>query len=132
MAGPDTEKWKQACKEEIDQHLCNGTWKVVPCKRGMRLLLLKWVLKVKHDGRYKACLVAKGFRQKHGKDYHKVFAVVAKAMSVKLFFALAARFGWPIWHIDIVGAYLNALLKEEIYIQLPDGHDIPGMCRRLL
>lgn len=53
-------------------------------------------------------------------------------MSVKLFFALAAWFGWPIWHIDIVGTYLNALLKEEIYIQLPDGHDIPGICGWLL
>lgn len=132
MNGPDAEKWRHACKQEIDQQLRNGTWKVVPRKKGMRLLPLKWVLKIKHDGRYKARLVAKGFRQHHGKDFHDVFAAVAKAMSVKIFFALSARFGWALYHIDIVTAFLNAWVKEEIYIHLPEGHQIPGMCGRLL
>ena len=98
----------------------------------MRLLPLKWVLKVKHDGHYKAQLVAKGFQQCHGKDFHDVFAAVAKAMSVKIFFTLSTCFGWVLHHIDIVTAFLNAWVKEEIYIHLPEGHQIPGMCGHLL
>lgn len=72
-----------------------------------------------------------GFRQKLGKDFHEVFAAVAKAMSVKMFLAVAAHFGWHLQHIDIVTAFLNAYVKEEIYIQLPEGHEQPGMCGRL-
>lgn len=32
---------------------------------------------------------------------------------------------------DIVTAFLNAYVKAEIYIQLPEGHEQPGMCGRL-
>lgn len=98
----------------------------------MHLLPLKWVLKIKHNGHYKAWLVAKGFQQEYGKDFHEVFAAVAKVMSVKIFLALAACFGWLLYHIDIVTVFLNTWVKEEIYIHLSEGHQIPRMCSCLL
>lgn len=98
----------------------------------MKLLPLKWVLKIKHDGCYKAQLVAKGFQQHYSKDFHDVFTAVAKVISVKIFFALSTHFRWVLYHINIVTVFLNAWMKEEIYIHLPEGHQIPGMCGCLL
>lgn len=75
--------------------------------------------------------MAKGYRQNEGCDFHEVYAAVAKPMSLKLFMALAAKFGWPVRHIDIVGAFpfLNAEVKKEMYIKLPEGHEQRGKCR---
>jgi len=66
---------------------------------GHRILSGKWVYKVKTslepddspDPLYKARWVAKGFGQQYGVDYFETFAAVAKPMSYKILFALAAR-----------------------------------------
>jgi hypothetical protein len=100
----------------------------------MHPLPVRWVFKIKQDGTYKSRLVAKGFRQRAGKDYqiHEVYAAVAKSMSFKVFIALAARFGWVLYSLDIVVAFLNADLKEEIHIQLPEGAEEAGKCGLLV
>lgn len=94
----------------------------------MNPIPVRWFWKRKWDDSYKAQLCAKGFHQCKGYDFHKVYTAVAKPMSVKIFLALAACFKLHIYHIDIVGAFLNAFLKEIIHIQLPEGYTIPGKC----
>jgi hypothetical protein len=44
--------------------------------------------------RYKAWLVAKGYVQRAGVDYDKVFAPVARLESVRLMLAVAAHHSW--------------------------------------
>ncbi|KAG0156253.1 hypothetical protein PDIDSM_3430 [Penicillium digitatum] len=91
MSCVEKDKWLVAAHKELHRHLINGTWKVMPrSKSKMKPLTLRWVFKIKHDGTYKARLVARGFRQIKDLDFYEVYAVVAKPMSFKIFTAIAA------------------------------------------
>ncbi|KAG0153774.1 hypothetical protein PDIDSM_2429 [Penicillium digitatum] len=115
------DKWLVAAHKELHRHLVNGTWRVMSrTKSKKKPLTLRWVFKVKHDGTYKARLVARGFRQVKDLDFYEVYAVVAKPMSFKVFAAVAAAKGWYLHHVDIVTAFLYAELKEPIEIELPE------------
>jgi histone deacetylase 1/2 len=66
-------RWKKAMQEEFDALLRNGTWRLVSPREGKNIIDCKWVFKIKRksDGsieRYKAILVAKGFKQRYGID----------------------------------------------------------------
>ena len=67
--------------EEMQAIDRSNTWELVPPPIGCKLIGLKWIFKLKRnsDGdvvRYKARLVVKGYSQKQGIDYDKVFASV--------------------------------------------------------
>jgi hypothetical protein len=74
MAGPDSDKWYEACMAEMQVHFENGTWELVQLPAGRKAIGSKWVFKIKRnaDGSvdcYKACLVAQGFSQRPGVDF---------------------------------------------------------------
>ena len=70
---PDEQKkWIDAAHKEMAKQLKNGTWRIADIPSKKTLLPLRWVFRIKDDGTYKACLVAKGFRQREGIDYERV------------------------------------------------------------
>eukprot|EP00873_Tetraselmis_striata_P042306 jgi/Tetstr1/462570/TSEL_007556.t1 len=71
--------------------------------------------------RFKARLVAQGFSQQAGVDYHATFSPVVKLSTLRTCLAVAAARGMHIHQIDIETAFLNASLKEEIYMRQPKG-----------
>ncbi|GJP69272.1 hypothetical protein CLOP_g216 [Closterium sp. NIES-67] len=62
-------------------------------------------------------------KQKKGKDYDEVFAPVGKGTTLKVLLAIAALLGWKIWQMDIVTAFLNGIILEEVYMKQPEGLD---------
>ena len=91
----------------------------------------KWVLGVKYDGkgeieRYKARLVARGFDQKYKIDYDETFSPVVKYSSIRTILAYAAMKGLHIHQMDVVTAFLNGILEEDIYMTQPVGYVAPG------
>ena len=46
--------------------------------------------------------------------------------SVQMTAAVAAKYNLKLWHIDFVGAYLNSLTKEDIYMKQLEGFIEPG------
>ena len=66
--------------------------------------------------RYKACVVAKGYVQEQGIDFHEVFVPVACLETIRLLIALAAGNGWKIHHLDRKMTFLYGEFKEEVYI----------------
>lgn len=46
--------------------------------------------------------------------------------TLRAILALAVSLGWSIEHMDVVTAFLNGLLKEEIYMQQPPAFVVSG------
>jgi hypothetical protein len=109
----------------------NRTWELANLPRGHSVITLKWVFKLKMDEagaivKHKARLVARGFVQREGFDFDDTFTPVARMESVRLLFALASQEGWRVHHMDVMPAFLNGDLKEEVYVHQPPGFAIPS------
>nr|GFC25126.1 Gag-Pol polyprotein [Tanacetum cinerariifolium] len=61
------------------------------------------------------------YAQKEGVDFEESFAPVARLEAVRLFIAYAAHKSFTIYQMDIKTAFLYGPLKEEVYINQPDG-----------
>nr|GFA07717.1 retrovirus-related Pol polyprotein from transposon TNT 1-94 [Tanacetum cinerariifolium] len=69
----------------------------------------------------KARLVAIGYSQQEGIDYDETFAPVARIKVIRLFLAYAAYKDFTIFQMDVKTAFLNEILKEEMYVGQPLG-----------
>nr|KAJ0214235.1 hypothetical protein LSAT_V11C400171660 [Lactuca sativa] len=131
MTSRDAPLWKEAINDEMDSIMGNGTWELVDLPKGRRPIGSKWIFKKKYhpDGSisaYKARLVAKGYRQREGIDYFDTYAPVARISSIRTLIAISALKGLYIHQMDVKTAFLNGYLKEEIYLEQPEGFVIPG------
>ena len=66
-------------------------------------------------------MVAKGFTQRKGVDYNKVFSQMAKYSTVRLLLAFVSMFGLILDQMDVVTAFLYGLLDEVIFMKQPMG-----------
>ncbi|KAK2421692.1 secreted RxLR effector protein [Trifolium repens] len=136
ITGPESEKWLEAMKSEIDSMYTNQVWNLVEPPVGVRPIGCKWVFKKKTDmdGKvhtYKARLVAKGYKQIHGVDYDETFSPVAMLKSVRILLAIAAYHDYEIWQMDVKTAFLNGNLLEDVYMTQPEGFDIPNEAHKI-
>jgi hypothetical protein len=126
----EAKEWIEAMKKEANSLEKKNTWKLTDLLPGKNLVGGKWVYtkKKRSDGtveRYKARWVAKGFTQKEGIDYNETFAPVVKYKSLRIIMALAAINDYEIKHMDVETAFLNATIKEELYImEQPHGFEV--------
>jgi hypothetical protein len=129
--------WRKAMMEEMDSIEENGTWSLVDLTSGRKPIGVKWVFKVKRDEhgavfKHKACLVVKGYAQRHGIDYDEVFAPVARLDSMRLLIALATHEGWEVHHMNVKFAFFNGDLQEEVYIEQPAGFIVASKEHKVL
>ena len=71
--------------------------------------------------KYKASLVAKGFRQVEGLDHDETYAPTVRFESVRAVVAMAASLGWELDQMDVATAFLYAYLEEETYVEILEG-----------
>jgi hypothetical protein len=99
--GPESERWLEAMRSEIESMRDNQVWNLVDPPDAMRVIECKWIFKNKTDidGNahiYKARLVAKGFHQIQGVDYDETFSSVAMLKSIRILLAIVAYYDYEI------------------------------------
>eukprot|EP00171_Calliarthron_tuberculosum_P012426 IDg12426t1 len=101
----------------------------------MHVLPCRYVFRMKTDVGPKVRIVAKGFRQIQGVEYYDNYAPVGSLTAVRLFLAIVAGNDLHCDQMDVVTAFLNGDLNEEVYMEVPSGFRDPKrpnlVCRLL-
>nr|GEW01485.1 hypothetical protein [Tanacetum cinerariifolium] len=115
---------KSSVKQEDNQqiHVCFHI--LVPRPEGKSVIKTKWIFKNKKDKsslviRNKERLITVGYSQQEGIDYDNTFAPVARIKAICLFLAYAAHKDFIVFQMDSNTAFLNGILKEEVYVGQP-------------
>lgn len=129
MAAADSDKWRAAMESEYNSLLDNNTWELVDRPSGVNVIGCMWVNAIKVDqagniSRRKSRLVALGNQQVQGHDFMiaTVSSPVIDITCFRLLLCLEAQHGWWALQVDIVTAYLNSSIEEDIYMCQPKGY----------
>ncbi|GJU42847.1 retrovirus-related pol polyprotein from transposon TNT 1-94 [Tanacetum coccineum] len=117
--------WIEAMQEELNEYECLEVWELVPRLDKVMVITLKWIYKVKLDElggilKNKARLVTCSYRQEEGIDFEKSFVLVAQLDVIRIFLAYAAHMNMIVYQMDVKTAFLNGILREEVYVNQPD------------
>ena len=98
---------------------------------------MKWIFKrkLKPDvsiDKYKARLVAMGYRQKEGLDYFDTYSPVTRITFIRMLIAIAVLHNLVIHQMDVKTTFLNGQLNEEIYMEQPEEFIIKGQKHKVL
>ena len=69
--------------------------------------------------KYKCRFVAQGFRQIKGIHYDESLPPTPSQASIRMVLSIAAVKDWELHRLDVDMEYLEAGVKEELYIELP-------------
>jgi Reverse transcriptase (RNA-dependent DNA polymerase) len=118
---PDSDKWLEAMRSEIQSIYDNTVWNLIAPPIGVKIIANKWIFKRKidMDGNmtiYKVRLVAKDFKQIFNVDDDEIFSSVAMFKSIRMLLAIIAFHDYEIWQMDVKTAFLNGNLEEDVYM----------------
>ena len=104
----------------------NHTYELTELPKGKRALQNKWVYKLKlgesrNLPRYKAQIVVKGFQQKKGVDFDKIFSLIIKMTSIRTMLSMEANMNLEVEQLDVKTAFSHGDWEEEIYMLKPEG-----------
>ena len=86
------------------------------------VISFKWIYKTKQDAygnvqKHKERMVARGFTQQPGIDFNETFAPIACMDTVITVLAIAAQNKWHVHQMDVMSAFLNGYLEEQVYVE---------------
>ena len=119
----EAKEWQSAMQREIDSIHKYEVWSLVKPPNNCEPIESKWVFKRKLNSggsvnTHKARLVAKGFSKKKGIDFDETFAPVGRFETVRTLLSLAVEFDLELHQMDVISAFLNGTLEEDIYFKL--------------
>ena len=63
--------------------------------------------------------MAKGYSQVEGLDFSETYAPIARLESIRILLAYATYHGFKLYQMGVKSAFLNAPIKEEVYVEQP-------------
>jgi hypothetical protein len=126
VEGSNSEKWKEAMKDEMNSLEKNATWDLVELPRDRKIVGCKWVYKLNKGvddkvERYKSRMIVKRYSQKEGIDFHDIFSPVVKIVSIRSVLTLVALLDLELEKLDVKSSFLHVDLDEGIYMEKLEG-----------
>ena len=82
--------------------------------------------KINEEGqivRNKVRLVAQGYNQEFRIDFEESFALVARLEVIRILLVFACYHNIKFQQMDVKSAFLNGLIKEDVYVKQPPGFE---------
>ena len=130
ISSPDSNRWLEAMKYEMQSMYDNQVWTLIDPPNGLKTIGCKWVFRknIDMDGNVhtlKARLVAKGFKKTHGVDYDETFSPMVMLKSIRILLAIAGYYDYEIWKMDVKTTFLNGKVLEDVYMTQLEGFVSP-------
>ncbi|CAM9124951.1 unnamed protein product [Discosporangium mesarthrocarpum] len=117
IESPDADKWQAAMVDRHSSLMEHQSWGLVPPPPASKIVISKWIYKVRSNGRYTAPFVAQGFSQDLEWTSSALFPV-ARITSIRIILAFAKHHTWNLIHLGVKTAFIQSDV-EEIYIKQP-------------
>ena len=131
MSTEERTEWKEAINKELNELKDKKVFKVVNRPildtRGKRPNIIdsRWIFKTKAEGNLKkARIVIRGFKDINFYNLRETYAPVSRIGIIRALLAYANKYKLPMIQMDVDIAFLYSPLKEEIYMEIPDGVDM--------
>lgn len=130
MKSKDREKWEQAIEEEYNKMKKHQVFEPIPMESVPQeaiIMAVKWIMKRKANGTFRARITAKGYEQVDGVHYDadNIASPVVDDLTIMIVLVLTILGGWAPQLVDVKGAFLNGHLdpKHKMYIRVPEGFE---------
>ena len=128
-------QWRAAITLELNKMKELRVWHIIKRKSipsGRKCIKCKWVFDIKRNGIFRARLVACGYSQTPGIDFEDYYAPVVNDVVFRIVIILQLVYKLQSAIIDVETAFLHGELKEEIYMNAPQGLEVNyGDCVKL-
>jgi hypothetical protein len=127
---PDAKEFVQAVIKEVNGHVDCKNWtlkKRSKVPEDVQIVPSVWSMQCKGDlttnkiKSHKARLNLHGGKQIYGIDYFETYAPVVTWFAIRLMIIFGIIFCWALCQVNFVMAHLQAPIKIDIYMELPQG-----------
>ena len=132
MAQEDSGDFVEAVVKEVNGHVDNSHWKLVPIESvpedtdilpSVCSMQRKINIVTNEITKYKARLNVHGGKQTFGENYFDTYAPVVTWFAIRILIICAIVLNWQLRQVDFIMAYAQAPTECDMYLQLPDGID---------
>jgi hypothetical protein len=114
-------EWHSAANRELKSLTDNHTWDLVLMPLDNRVIGSIWIFQLKRDShgkvlKFKARVCARGDQQTYEIDYYETFAPTLHYTTLRVLLSLAYSLDLEIEQFDVVTAFLNVDVDEDIYM----------------
>nr|GEX26849.1 hypothetical protein [Tanacetum cinerariifolium] len=95
--------WIKAMQEVLNKFERLEVWELVPRPDRVMIITLKWIYK------------------EEGIDFQESFTPFVQLKAICIFRAFVAHINMVVYQMDVKIAFLNGILREEVYVSQPDG-----------
>ncbi len=126
VSSQNVNEWRTAMDKELASLRQHDVADLIPeseVPEHSKVIGSRWVFRVKSDGRFKARLVAQGYHQRVGIDCNEIYAPVCRMVSQRILLATAAERNWTVMQMDVVTAFLQSRVQEDVYVKQAPGYE---------